>query len=41
MKYAGDLKPDLKPGLTKPDLLQAMDGHVLAEGQLVGTYQRK
>jgi hypothetical protein len=39
--YALDLKPDLKPGLTKPDLLQAMDGHILAEGQLVGTYQRK
>jgi hypothetical protein len=39
--YALDTKPDLKPGLTKQDLLQAMDGHVLAEGQLVGTYQRK
>ncbi|MGD0411289.1 MAG: YbhB/YbcL family Raf kinase inhibitor-like protein [Verrucomicrobiota bacterium] len=39
--YALDTKPGLKPGLTKQDLLQAMDGHVLAEGQLVGTYQRK
>jgi hypothetical protein len=32
---------DLKPGLTKKDLLKAMEGHVLAEGQLMGTYQRK
>jgi Raf kinase inhibitor-like YbhB/YbcL family protein len=39
--YALDMKPDLKPGLTKKDLLKAMDGHVLAEGQLMGTYQRK
>jgi phosphatidylethanolamine-binding protein (PEBP) family uncharacterized protein len=35
------LKPGLKPGLTKKDLLKAMDGHVLAEGQLTGTHQRK
>lgn len=39
--YALNTKPDLKPGLTKKDLLMAMDGHVLAEGQLAGTYQRK
>jgi len=39
--YALDLKPELKPGLTKKDLLKAMEGHVLAEGQLMGTYQRK
>jgi hypothetical protein len=32
---------DLKPGLTKKELLKAMEGHVLAEGQLMGTYQRK
>ena len=32
---------DLKPILTKKDLLKAMEGHVLAEGQLMGTYQRK
>jgi hypothetical protein len=38
--YALDLKPDLKPGLTKNDLLKAMEGHVMAEGQLMGTYQR-
>jgi hypothetical protein len=39
--YALDAMLDLKPGLTKKDLLKAMEGHVLAEGQLMGTYQRK
>jgi Raf kinase inhibitor-like YbhB/YbcL family protein len=39
--YALNTMPDLKPGLTKEDLLKAMEGHVLAEGQLMGTYQRK
>ena len=32
---------DLKPGLTKKDLESAMDKHVLAQGQMMGTYQRK
>jgi len=39
--YALDTALDLKPGATKTDLLKAMDGHVLAQGQLMGTYQRK
>jgi len=39
--YALDATLDLKPGATKKDLLKAMEGHVLAEGQLVGTYQRR
>ena len=30
----------LKPGATKKELLKAMQGHVLAEGQLMGTYER-
>lgn len=38
--YALDITPDLKPGPTKKDLLKAMDGHVVGEGQLMGTYQR-
>lgn len=38
--YALDAALDLKPGATKADLLNAMDGHVLAQGQLMGTYQR-
>jgi len=39
--YALDAMLDLEPGATKKDLLEAMEGHVLAEGQLMGTYQRK
>ena len=39
--YALDTLLDLKPGLIKRDLLKAMEGHILAEGQLMGTYQRK
>jgi len=39
--YALDAVLDLKPGATKKELLKAMEGHVLAEGQLMGTYQRK
>ncbi len=39
--YALDRMLDLKPGLTKKDVEAAMKGHVLAEGQLMGTYQRK
>jgi len=39
--YALDVKPELKAGLTKKDLLKAMEGHILAEGQLMGTYQRQ
>ena len=31
---------DLEPGLSKEDLLEAIKGHILAEGQLMGTYQR-
>jgi len=39
--YALDTMLDLKPGATKKDVEAAMKGHVLAEGQLMGTYQRK
>jgi|SRR5664280_71131 len=39
--YALDAMTGLAPGAAKKDLLKAMDGHVLAEGQLMGTYQRK
>jgi hypothetical protein len=39
--YALDTLLDLKPGLTKSELLKAMQSHVLAEGGLMGTYQRK
>jgi Raf kinase inhibitor-like YbhB/YbcL family protein len=39
--YALDAMLDLKPGLTKKDLEGAMGKHILAQAQLMGTYQRK
>lgn len=39
--YALDAALDLAPGATKAELLAAMEGHVLAEGELIGTYERK
>ena len=38
--YALDKTLDLKPGISKKQLLDGMKGHVLAQGQLMGTYQR-
>ncbi len=38
--YALDIEPGLPAGATKADLLRAIEGHVLAEGQLVGKYKR-
>ena len=32
---------ELKPGITKKDLESAMEKHILAQAQLMGTYQRK
>lgn len=31
----------LPPGATKAEVLRAMDGHVLAEAELMGTYERR
>jgi Raf kinase inhibitor-like YbhB/YbcL family protein len=39
--YALNAELTLKPGATKSDVLRAMEGHILAEGQLMGTYQRR
>ena len=39
--YALDTMLNLKSGAPKKDVEAAMKGHVLAEGQLMGTYQRK
>jgi len=39
--YALDGPLDVKPGATKEELLQAMEGHVLGQGQTMGTYERK
>lgn len=38
--YALDATLDVVPGLTKADLIEAMKRHILAEGELIGTYQR-
>jgi Raf kinase inhibitor-like YbhB/YbcL family protein len=39
--YALDCTLDLKPGAQRADLEKAMTGHVLARGELMGTYQRR
>jgi Raf kinase inhibitor-like YbhB/YbcL family protein len=39
--YALDIRPPLKPGLTKNDLLKIMDGHIITQGELMGTYQKE
>lgn len=39
--FALDKKLSLKPGAGKEDLLKEMQGHVLGEAQLMGTYKRQ
>ncbi len=39
--YALDAPLDTPPGCTKDELLRRMQGHVLATGELIGTYERK
>jgi Raf kinase inhibitor-like YbhB/YbcL family protein len=39
--YALDQPTVASPGLTKEQLLAAMRGHILAETELVGTYERR
>ena len=38
--YALDSKLDLPEGVGKHEVLEALSGHVLARGELVGTYRR-
>jgi Raf kinase inhibitor-like YbhB/YbcL family protein len=38
--YALDGKQAQEPGLDKQSLLEAIEGHVIGEGELMGTYQR-
>jgi Raf kinase inhibitor-like YbhB/YbcL family protein len=38
--YALDMMQDLPVGTSKADLLQAIDGHILGEAVLMGTYTR-
>ena len=39
--YALGADLPLSPRATKQELLRAMEGHILAEAQIVGTYERK
>ncbi len=39
--YALDTKLDLEPGATKAYLLDAIEGHIIAQGQLIGKYRRQ
>ncbi len=38
--YALDADPNLEPGATKQDLLEAMTNHILAQAELMGRYRR-
>ena len=38
--YALDTPLDLKPALDKDQVLAAMKGHIVGEGEIVGTYER-
>ncbi len=38
--YALDTEINLEAGATKSELLKAMEDHILAEGQLMGKYER-
>jgi Raf kinase inhibitor-like YbhB/YbcL family protein len=39
--YALDTQLALKPGATKKEVERAMEKHILAQGQLMGTYKRQ
>ncbi len=39
--YALDAALDLKPGLTRQELMDAIKGHVIGQGELVPVYERK
>ena len=37
--YAVDIRIELPPGATKADVLAAIEGHILAQAELIGFYQ--
>ncbi len=39
--YALDVSLDLSPGAARRDVQSAMQGHILAQGELMGTYTRR
>jgi Raf kinase inhibitor-like YbhB/YbcL family protein len=38
--YALDTELDAKPGITRLELLEAIDGHCIEQNRLIGTFQR-
>jgi Raf kinase inhibitor-like YbhB/YbcL family protein len=38
--YALDVMLDQPEGISKEDLLKAMEGHILSQGELIGRYQK-
>jgi phosphatidylethanolamine-binding protein (PEBP) family uncharacterized protein len=38
--YALDSRIEIEPNATRDELHQAMEPHILASGELIGTYQR-
>ncbi|MGQ9667243.1 MAG: YbhB/YbcL family Raf kinase inhibitor-like protein, partial [Anaerolineae bacterium] len=39
--FALDVSLDLAPGAAKRDVQTALQGHILAQGELMGTYARR
>ena len=39
--YALDRPTNVSPGLTKEQLVDLLQGHILAEAELIGIYERK
>jgi len=39
--YALDTLLDVREGMTKKELLRAMEGHIVGKGELIGRYSRK
>lgn len=39
--YALDAELDLAAGARKPELVKAMEGHIIGQGQLIGKYKRQ
>ena len=39
--YALDTKLDLKPNSRKEDVINAIEGHILGKGEIVGLYKRR
>jgi Raf kinase inhibitor-like YbhB/YbcL family protein len=39
--YALDAALDLKPNLTRPELLDAIKGHIIGQGEIVPIYERR